>query len=125
MKKKGAWKLCFRCGEVFAALDGQEIDVAGEARRPRGASEEKAMDLIAKAHHVFVIKGGQAGAMQLDKKTPGRNCIFGIFWTRVIFTPCLRGKNGGWGRNRTGDTRIFSPLLYRLSYPAIPGRGRT
>ncbi len=25
---------------------------------------------------------------------------------------------GGWGRNRTADTRIFSPLLYRLSYPA-------
>src|SRR5690242_4846229 len=24
----------------------------------------------------------------------------------------------GWGRNRTGDTWIFSPLLYQLSYPA-------
>ena len=23
------------------------------------------------------------------------------------------------GRNRTADTRIFSPLLYRLSYPRI------
>jgi integrase len=30
-----------------------------------------------------------------------------------------RGKSGGWSQNRTGDTRIFSPLLYRLSYPAI------
>src|SRR3954467_9536880 len=28
------------------------------------------------------------------------------------------GERGGWGRNRTGDTRIFSPLLYQLSYPA-------
>ena len=28
-----------------------------------------------------------------------------------------RYKNGGGTRNRTGDTRIFSPLLYRLSYP--------
>lgn len=28
-------------------------------------------------------------------------------------------KAGGWGRNRTGDTRIFNPLLYQLSYPAI------
>ena len=27
-------------------------------------------------------------------------------------------KNGGSGRNRTADTRIFSPLLYRLSYRA-------
>ena len=30
-----------------------------------------------------------------------------------------RGKRGnGWGRNRTADTRIFSPLLCQLSYPA-------
>src|SRR4051812_8968119 len=29
------------------------------------------------------------------------------------------GERGGWGRNRTGDTRIFSPLLYQLSYPAV------
>ena len=26
---------------------------------------------------------------------------------------------GGLGRNRTTDTRIFSPLLYRLSYRAM------
>jgi hypothetical protein len=26
--------------------------------------------------------------------------------------------NGGQGRSRTADTRIFSPLLYRLSYLA-------
>ena len=26
----------------------------------------------------------------------------------------------GVGRDRTADTRIFSPLLYRLSYRAIP-----
>jgi hypothetical protein len=25
---------------------------------------------------------------------------------------------GGRGQNRTADTRIFNPLLYRLSYPA-------
>ena len=27
-------------------------------------------------------------------------------------------KFGGQGRDRTGDTRIFSPLLYQLSYLA-------
>ena len=27
-------------------------------------------------------------------------------------------NNGGQGRNRTTDTRIFSPLLYQLSYLA-------
>ena len=34
--------------------------------------------------------------------------------------------SGGQGRNRTTDTRIFSPLLYRLSYLAFrdaPGAG--
>ena len=30
----------------------------------------------------------------------------------------LRQKNGGRTRDRTGDTGIFSPLLYLLSYPA-------
>ena len=28
----------------------------------------------------------------------------------------MRRGNGAQGRNRTTDTRIFSPLLYRLSY---------
>jgi hypothetical protein len=27
-----------------------------------------------------------------------------------------RGDNGAQGQNRTADTRIFNPLLYRLSY---------
>src|SRR5687768_5389842 len=30
----------------------------------------------------------------------------------------VKRSNGGQGRNRTADTRIFSPLLYRLSYLA-------
>ena len=28
-------------------------------------------------------------------------------------------RDGGQGRNRTTDTRIFSPLLYQLSYLAV------
>ncbi len=31
-----------------------------------------------------------------------------------------RINTGGLGRNRTTDTRIFNPLLYRLSYRAKP-----
>src|SRR5262245_59867120 len=31
-------------------------------------------------------------------------------------------RGGGSARNRTGDTRIFSPLLYQLSYRAPRGR---
>ena len=35
----------------------------------------------------------------------------------------MKGENanGGQGRNRTADTGIFSPLLYRLSYLAREG----
>ncbi len=32
-------------------------------------------------------------------------------------------NNGASGRNRTTDTGIFSPLLYRLSYLAIKKNG--
>jgi hypothetical protein len=28
-------------------------------------------------------------------------------------------EKSGWGRNRTADTWIFSPLLCQLSYPAF------
>jgi hypothetical protein len=35
----------------------------------------------------------------------------------------VAGQSNGRGRNRTGDTRIFSPLLYQLSYPS-GGSGR-
>ena len=36
----------------------------------------------------------------------------------VNLTKRRTGENGGRGQNRTADTRIFSPLLYQLSYPA-------
>ncbi len=35
----------------------------------------------------------------------------------------LRFLTGGQGRNRTTDTRIFSPLLYQLSYLAAGWKG--
>ena len=31
-------------------------------------------------------------------------------------------KDGALGRNRTNDTRIFSPLLYQLSYQGTLGK---
>src|SRR5438876_1191977 len=34
-------------------------------------------------------------------------------------------KSNGQGQNRTADTRIFSPLLYQLSYLARPSRRTT
>ena len=37
-----------------------------------------------------------------------------LSWNRPEY-----GVDGGQGRNRTTDTRIFSPLLYQLSYLAV------
>lgn len=37
---------------------------------------------------------------------------------RLHTTATKDSGNGGQGRNRTADTGIFSPLLYRLSYLA-------
>jgi hypothetical protein len=37
----------------------------------------------------------------------------------VHFRNKIRAGKRGWGRNRTADTRIFSPLLCQLSYPAV------
>ena len=38
--------------------------------------------------------------------------------SRIFKSVKTLGENGGQGQNRTADTRIFSPLLYRLSYLA-------
>ena len=32
----------------------------------------------------------------------------------------LSEEGGGWGRDRTADTAIFSRMLYQLSYLGIP-----
>ncbi len=40
----------------------------------------------------------------------------------ALHSPLVEGS--GWSRNRTGDTRIFSPLLYQLSYPAVTKGGK-
>ena len=42
----------------------------------------------------------------------------GITLDRFCLTLRAGEIDGGQGRNRTTDTRIFSPLLYRLSYLA-------
>ena len=47
---------------------------------------------------------------------PAISCVTGRHVNRYTTGPLL---NGGLGRNRTADTRIFSPLLYRLSYQAF------
>ena len=41
----------------------------------------------------------------------GKVALYRMSYTRIL--------NGASGRNRTNDTRIFSPLLYLLSYRGV------
>ena len=50
--------------------------------------------------------------MQTANKNPLKRLCFSGF-------PNLSFSKGGATRNRTGDTRIFSPLLYQLSYGTL------
>ena len=49
------------------------------------------------------------------KTTPRKKACY-VLDSRLSLT--RNGLTGGLGRNRTTDTRIFNPLLYRLSYRA-------
>src|SRR6266446_8284636 len=46
-------------------------------------------------------------------------CIPVSFGFAAKFAAVCELSGYGWGRNRTADTWIFSPLLCQLSYPAV------
>ena len=56
-----------------------------------------------------------------------RSCLLSAYtgdglWQQIrLILGQLIVFSGGQGRNRTTDTRIFSPLLYQLSYLAVLG----
>ncbi len=57
---------------------------------------------------------------QRQTQTPSTQCRqFGHISIDVGCSRYGKSLNGGQGQNRTADTGIFSPLLYRLSYLAI------
>ena len=70
-------------------------------------------------------KGEKPAKWPFDTEGQGKGCQLqmslsqrGIQKRTRVTRPEIEIKNGGKDQNRTGDTRIFSPLLYRLSYPA-------
>ena len=74
---------------------------------------------------------GYAAKQQMERKTgfePATPTLARLCSTpELLPRPFSKFKSGGGTQNRTGDTRIFSPLLYHLSYPASFGvkwRGR-
>ena len=72
--------------------------------------------------------------VRISNGTPAKACECKILWGRgeisVLVTAVLLARlpdkrltfrRGASDRNRTNDTGIFSPLLYRLSYRGISG----
>ena len=49
----------------------------------------------------------------------GKVALYRMSYTRISVP---KGNRGASGRNRTNDTRIFSPLLYLLSYRGMLSR---
>ncbi len=71
-----------------------------------------------------VIKGGVALTVRFCSPALAKSMVFEAHrLNRSILLAFARQIGGGQGRNRTTDTRIFSPLLYQLSYLA-PGAPR-
>ena len=46
----------------------------------------------------------------------GKVALYQMSYTRMELPAEIPQGSGASGRNRTSDTRIFSPLLYQLSY---------
>ena len=69
--------------------------------------------------HTCVAVKLRRGEAELEKILKGKVVAKdGIGLLRFCRTLRVGEIDGGQGRNRTTDTRIFSPLLYRLSYLA-------
>ena len=98
-------------------------------RMQRGEIEEAAGELPAKAGKATIAATVSADGTR--KKAPSFDGAFGagdeartryLHLGKVALYQMSYARNGASGRDRTGDTRIFSPLLYQLSYRGISSR---
>ena len=91
-------------------------------------------------HRLAKVLGSESSSGRLLPQSPHINrSDWGTGWG-TGFRPCVQGsvriylrrrlrrlrefeeeeRGGGWGRDRTADTAIFSRMLYQLIYPAAP-----
>ena len=102
------------CGspvETFA--EGKSTDRAGRRE-------------LEPARPEYVIKNGADDGARTRYLHLGKVALYQMSYIRKSDTSnvkrffgalfVFRGVHGASGRNRTNDTRIFSPLLYQLSY---------
>ena len=64
------------------------------------------------------MKSGAVAVLPLKRKLRRTSPTLGERRKKSRLIRVGTSMNGGQGRNRTTDTRIFNPLLYQLSYLA-------
>ena len=127
------WGILFGAGDEESA---EAPPAAEEARRfrgsvptaGRGSGWEPADTTVSAEEHAKKITtqmggdlwSGRRGSNSLPRPWQGRALPDEL---RPQMTPMFQ-RHGASGRSRTNDTRIFSPLLYQLSYRGILSRVR-
>ena len=100
------------CLDDIDSIDGPAIRGSGETQQRRSPWT---------ASHTRLDADAMVGMTGFE---PATSCSQSRRSTRLSYFPYKKEgleigrKNGGSGRDRTADTGIFNPLLYRLSYRA-------
>ena len=119
----GGGQIVLRAGDLRVAT--LEKLHPGHQRRDerREQNQEQEPELDAQ-RSTFKEEGGCASFAAVAP--PVTSCVAWKFYPKAIRSVCKESsthrRSGGQGRNRTTDTRIFSPLLYQLSYLAAGTR---
>jgi hypothetical protein len=105
------------------------LNVGNKMKEPNAKSRDNQSEFslhLGACPLVFIrrryIKGQELSVIQTSMRSSRKDLAGEIWKCRVISTKCpaeLTIHLRGVGRNRTADTRIFSPLLYQLSYRTI------
>ena len=77
------------------------------------SSEKPKQRILAALWHSPVLQ-----ILQTENLKRRNTRVFRVFSIHKSLNINELKQNGGKDQDRTGDTRIFSPLLYQLSYPA-------
>ena len=98
------------------STDLQSVAFGRSATYPNGAGDRnRTNNLLITSQLLYLLS-----YTSIDKtKTTQKNVLHIMGGLNVLFLCLMKIGFGAAGRNRTTDTGIFSPLLYRLSYRGI------
>ena len=96
----------------------------GFGRRSDGASERRRFYIKKRRRERYEVRDDDGAGDEIRTRYLhlGKVALCQMSYARKS---CRSAAGGASGQSRTGDTRIFSPLLYQLSYRGIwrPGTG--